>query len=181
MKETAVAERYARALFLAAAERKGIDLQAVMLGLEDIARKLGSDAKGKSDLESPIVPLSEKKHFIRKGLKVTEPLLLNLLDLLAAKKRTGLIPLILSRFHETVEESRGRVRALVKSAAALDAAARKEMEKRLSALFKKDVFIEASVDPSLLAGVVIQAGDTVIDGSLRNRLKNLRSILTSND
>ena len=181
MKETAVAERYARALFLAVEQTQGTRLEAVQRGLEDIARKIGSDAKWKSDLESPIVPLSEKKKFIRKGLKIDPPLLLNFMDLLSAKKRTGLIPLILSRFHETVEESRGQVRAHVKSAVALEPAAKKEMEKKLSALFKKEVFIETSVNPELLAGVVVKAGDRVIDGSFRSRLKNLKSILTSKD
>lgn len=181
MKETVVAERYARALFLAVEQTKGAILEDVHRGLEEIARKIGSDAKWKSDLESPVTPLSEKKNFIRKGLKIDQPLLLNFMDLLSAKKRTGLIPIILLRFHETVEESRGRVRAHVKSAVALDEAAKKEIEKKLSALFKKEVFIETSVNPELLAGVVIKAGDTVIDGSFKNRIENLKSILTSSD
>ena len=179
MKETAVAERYARALFLAVDQTSSTGLEAVQKGLSEIARKMMFDAKWKSDLESPIVSISDKKNLIRKGLKIDQPLLLNFMDLLSAKKRTSLIPLILSRFHETVEASRGRVRAHVKSAAALDTAAKKEMETKLSALFKKEVFVEISVHPELLAGVIIQAGDTLIDGSFKSRLKNLKSILTA--
>ena len=173
MKETSVAERYARALFLAVDQ--GTCLADVQKGLEEIARKIESDVKLKSDLESPIVSLSEKRNLIRKELKI--PLLVNFMNLLSAKKRTKLIPLILSRFHETVLESLGRLRVRVKSAVALDASAEKEMETCLSAFFKKEVFIEISVNPELLAGVIIQAGDTVIDGSLQSRLKNLKSIL----
>jgi F-type H+-transporting ATPase subunit delta len=42
----------------------------------------------------------------------------------------------------------------------------------------KDVEIKVVVDPSVLGGVITQIGDTVIDGSLRNRLNKVRESLT---
>ncbi|OGR84932.1 MAG: ATP synthase F1 subunit delta [Elusimicrobia bacterium RIFCSPLOWO2_01_FULL_54_10] len=135
MKETAVAGRYARALFLASQEARNAEAE--------------------------------------------RSLILNFLDILKANKRLALLPLILARFQSETEKAQGRVRAQVRSAIPLDAAAQKEIEKALSAYFKKDVTVETTVEPGLLAGLVAQAGDTVIDGSLKNRLKNLQSILRS--
>jgi F-type H+-transporting ATPase subunit delta len=42
----------------------------------------------------------------------------------------------------------------------------------------RDVKITTSVDPSIIGGVIIRAGDTVIDGSIAGSLKNLTSYLT---
>ncbi len=178
MKETEASQRYAKALFLAVQDSKA-DLEPVRKGLEDINRSLISDELLKSELDNPLVSLSEKKKLIREKFKIGNALLINFMDLLVTKKRAGLLPLILSRFQAAVEESQGLMKAFVKSAAALEDASKNEIEKRLSVLFKKKVFIETSVHPELMAGIIVQAGDTVIDGSLLSRLKNLKASLQS--
>jgi len=43
--------------------------------------------------------------------------------------------------------------------------------------FGREVAMETSIDPSLIGGVLVQAGDVVIDGSIRNKLERLRSAL----
>jgi F-type H+-transporting ATPase subunit delta len=48
------------------------------------------------------------------------------------------------------------------------------LKKRLG----KDVKLNVSVDPSLLGGAIIKAGDLVIDGSLRGKLERLSGVLT---
>ncbi len=178
MKETEVAERYSRALFLAAQESKA-SLDEVLKGLEDMNRSISTDDSLKSDLGNPLISLADKKSLVRQKLKARNSLLSNFLDLLIGKKREGVLPLILSRFHAQVEESQGLMKASVKSAAALDESAKKEIEKKLSAHFNKKVFIETSVHPELLAGIIVKAGDTVIDGSLSSRLKNLKASFQS--
>jgi F-type H+-transporting ATPase subunit delta len=47
------------------------------------------------------------------------------------------------------------------------------LEKRLA----RKVKLNCSVDPTLIAGAVIKAGDTVIDGSLRSKLNRLADAL----
>ena len=140
-----------------------------------------ADPKLKADLQNPLIPLDQKKSNLRKkaGLDGAPAALTNFLDLLLSKKRMDLLPLILARFEQSLEESQGVMKAFVKSASQLDQAAKQDIEKKLSQIFGKKMKIETSVDPELLAGVIIKAGDTLIDGSLRNKLKNLKASFAS--
>jgi F-type H+-transporting ATPase subunit delta len=76
-----------------------------------------------------------------------------------------------------VEESLGRIRASVKSATPMDDPAREKMRKNLSAMLGKEAVIDWTVDSDLLAGVVVRAGDRVLDNSLKSQLKNLKTHL----
>lgn len=178
MKETAVAERYSRALFEALAEKKTVLPETIKRQLGQVAQLVHSNEQIKIALENPLVPIGQKKMLLQKNLKtiLTEPKspLFNFIDLLVSKKRLNLLPLILSKFEQMIEESRESIKAYVKSAAVLDQKMKNEIELKLSRLFKKNVKVETSVNPELLAGVVVQAGDTVIDNSLRTQLRNIK-------
>ena len=175
MKETEASSRYARALFLAVRETKGASLEAARKGLEELYHKINADARLKVLLSNPRATLAEKRAAVKEKLKIREHLLDNFFDLLIAKKRTALLPMVLLHFQSFVEESQGVMKAYVKSAQALSESDKKAMEKRLSEIFGKKISIEVSVNPELLAGAIVKAGDTVIDGSMRSRLKNLKA------
>ena len=69
------------------------------------------------------------------------------------------------------------VRARVTSAAALPAAELDTIKDALRRRFGREVEVEAAVDEALIGGAVIDAGDVVIDGSLRGKLDRLQSAL----
>jgi F-type H+-transporting ATPase subunit delta len=69
----------------------------------------------------------------------------------------------------------GRLRAVVRSAKPLDAAAQANVLRALEKRTGKKVVMTAEVDPALIGGVVARVGDLVFDGSIRTRLENLRS------
>ena len=64
------------------------------------------------------------------------------------------------------------------SAVPLDAAQSEKLRQALDARLKARVRMKNAVDPSLLGGAVIRAGDLVIDGSIKGRLERLRTELT---
>ena len=66
---------------------------------------------------------------------------------------------------------RDAVIAEVRSAIELDDATIAKLASSLSAATGKQVEVKAVVDPAVLGGIVARVGDTVIDGSLRNRLR----------
>jgi F-type H+-transporting ATPase subunit delta len=55
-----------------------------------------------------------------------------------------------------------------------DDAERDAIAKHLSRMFGKEVVPHLTVDPSIMGGVVVHVGDTVLDGSVRKRLASLR-------
>jgi len=59
-------------------------------------------------------------------------------------------------------------------AALLDEKAKKNLEQMLFQIFKKKVILEVSVHPELIAGLMIQAGDMVLDHSLKSQLNRMK-------
>jgi F-type H+-transporting ATPase subunit delta len=101
-----------------------------------------------------------------------------LLSMLRENGKLQLLPEISGLFNELRASAEGTIDATVVSAYALDEAQVSKLAKMLKKELDRDVNISASVDPSIIGGVIIRAGDTVIDGSVAGSLKNLTSYLT---
>jgi len=71
----------------------------------------------------------------------------------------------------------GRSRVHVRSAYELDDAQRQTIERSMAQRLGGEIELTVEVDESLIGGVVIRAGDTVIDGTLRGRLMQLGQTL----
>lgn len=83
--------------------------------------------------------------------------------------------------HYEAERSRveNTVDVEVVSAVPLSPAQSEKLGQALTARLKRRVRMQNSVDPALLGGAVIRAGDMVIDGSLKGRLERLATELAS--
>jgi F-type H+-transporting ATPase subunit delta len=101
------------------------------------------------------------------------------LALLADNRRLALLPEIAGLFEELRTEAERVVKARVTSATALGAADLEGIKAALKKRFGREVEIETAVDASLIGGAVIDAGDVVIDGSLKGKLGRLQSALAS--
>jgi F-type H+-transporting ATPase subunit delta len=87
------------------------------------------------------------------------------------------LPEVAAAFEELVEDRTGRVRAEVTSASALPDAYYEQLQKALGEVTGKQVILVKKQDPTLIAGIVTRVGDKVFDGSLRNRLNELKEEL----
>ncbi len=183
MKETYVSDRYARALFGAVGSYKSGSLETALGELVRLQSDIYANAELAALLRNPLIAVGQKREtFLRSlGVRVKDfsPFVINFLSLLVVKKRVELLPLIIKKFTRLVEESKGAVKAYVKSASALSDEQRKKIEAKLEAWLQRKVTIDASVNPELLAGVVVQVGDQVLDNSLRFKMKGLKNILQS--
>ncbi len=101
----------------------------------------------------------------------------NFLSVLADNRRLALLPEIAGLFEEQRAEAERIVKARVTSAATLPASELDSIRAALKRRFGRDVEIETAVDESLIGGAVIDAGDVVIDGSLKSKLARLQSAL----
>lgn len=97
---------------------------------------------------------------------------------LAEQRRMALVPEVAELYEAFKRESESQLLVKVTSAMALDAAQSEQLKASLKRRFKREIELETQVDASLLAGVVIDAGTEVIDGSARGRLEKLASSLT---
>ena len=81
---------------------------------------------------------------------------------------------VATEYHNLVDEAENRVHARVTVSRAIDAAGESAIARELSRALGKTVVPHVTVDPSILGGVVVKVGDTVMDGSVRRRLAVLR-------
>lgn len=101
----------------------------------------------------------------------------NFLALLADNRRLPLLPEIAGLFDELRAEAERVVKAKITSAAALPSAELDTIKAALKRRFGRDVEVETAVDDSLIGGAIIDAGDVVIDGSLKSKLARLQTAL----
>ncbi len=102
------------------------------------------------------------------------PHTLGLLAFVVEQGRARQLPQILEQLTALAAEARQSVVAEVRSAVPLDDNQRKQLAGALSKATGKKVEIKSLVDPSVVGGVVAKVGDTVIDGSVRRRLEQLK-------
>jgi len=87
------------------------------------------------------------------------------------------LPAIVERFVELAAQSREHEVAEVRSATPLDEAQVQALAQALSRATHKNIEVRVVVDPELLGGLVATIGDTVIDGTVRHRLEQLKESL----
>ena len=101
----------------------------------------------------------------------------NLVRVLMENNRLILLPEIAQLYEEQRARAEASVDVEVSSAVKLDAEQENVIAKALEKKLGKKIKLSSSVDKSLIGGVVIHAGDLVIDGSVKGHLDELASHL----
>ena len=99
------------------------------------------------------------------------------LNLLADARRLQQLPEISGLYEQLRAEAEHVVKATVTSAAELSGDELEKIKAALRKRFGRDVEVSTAVDASLIGGAVIDAGDVVIDGSLKGKLSRLQTAL----
>ncbi|MEO8315088.1 MAG: F0F1 ATP synthase subunit delta [Pseudomonadota bacterium] len=103
----------------------------------------------------------------------------NFLRLLADNRRLGFLPEIARLFQVLKDEAEGTVDVTVTSASAMNDGERENIAAALGRRFGRKVRVHTAVDPALIGGAVLRAGDLVIDGSIKSRLERMAFELTA--
>ena len=174
MREPTIARNYAEAL-LELAQRAG-DLRGWGETIDRIADAMESDRRLRVFLESPRVSAQRKNEIFQKAFGAQLPRnFVRFIQALVNNRRQMLIPAIAHEYHDLVDRVEGRVHASVTVAREPDAADRDVVTAHLSRTLGKIVVPHFHVNPSILGGVIVRVGDTVLDGSVRRRLATLRA------
>ena len=167
-----VARPYAEALIEIGVEQGLLD--TFRENLEFLAGYFSGNTEFLAFYESPRIDRQVKRRVIVEafGPQLHEHII-SLLEMIVEKGRQFALPDIIEHYRELHDEKSGRMRVQVFTAMALEPAATTEMVIRLAGILKKEIRLQEEVDPSLLGGVVLHVGDTVVDGSLKRRLETL--------
>jgi F-type H+-transporting ATPase subunit delta len=167
---------YAEALF-AVARAEGT------LGeVEDELFRLSQTLQGNDELRTaltdPGIPAARRQQIVEDLLGGrASPTTVALVSMVVATGRARELPAIIRRLMEMSAAEANKEVAEVRSAVPLTADQRDRLAKALEDATGKQVEVKVVVDPSVLGGIVAQVGDTVIDGSVRHRLDQLKNAL----
>jgi len=167
---------YANALFEVAQVEGSLD--AVENELFQVARALETNDELRTTLTDELIPVERRQGVIEDLLgNRASPVTVSLVSFVVASGRGKQLPAIVDRLVARAAEAKNKTVAEVRTAVPLTDDQRSRLADALGKATGKSVEVKSIVDPSVLGGVVAQIGDTVIDGSIRNRLEQLREAI----
>jgi F-type H+-transporting ATPase subunit delta len=174
---TTLARPYAKAAFEYAQAHQQLANWSAMLGL---AAAVSQDDTMQRVLKAPRLTSTEKATtFVEVCGDKFDAQARNFLSIVSENNRMEFLPEIADMFELYKAEQEKSVDVDVTSAFALNDEQQDKLAKVLSARLGREVRLHAAEDASLIGGVVIRAGDLVIDGSVRGKLAKLAEALKS--
>ena len=177
---SALGRRYAKALLELAREQGQLD--PVLRDVGSLAGAWKTSPDLREIVRNPIVPRPALKAAVDAVMEKLgcSKLVCNTVNLLADKGRLAHLEEVLHALEALAEAETGRVRVEVISATPLNDAYYARLTETLKRVTDREVVLVKKQDPSLIGGVVTRVGDQVFDGSLSNRLSELRETLLAN-
>lgn len=170
------ARRYAKGLLELGIERKQVD--SMLKDMQMIRATMEASPALQKVLVSPVVKDEKKKDIVLKVFdKKVSDLTLKLIDILSQKNRLGLLYGVTTSFESLYNTHAGILEIIIQTAFELDAGQVDKLVKAISASTGKKIKHTVKLDKNLIGGVAIKYGDTVIDGSVRNKLEQLTGLL----
>ena len=169
------AERYSLALFELSEENNLLsqieDQSSSILNLieqsEDFSNLIKDPTTSQEDLFKVINTISENNKF--------ESLFKNFLSFLIQKRRFFFIERILKSFIEICSRKRGELKAELKSAKELSNEEIAKITEELTKNFSSKIKLNYKHDESLIGGLVVQVGSTMVDTSIKNKLQQIEN------
>ena len=167
---------YAQALLGAAGDASA---EEVVAELREFVNQVLPAVPGlKGVLASSFVSQEDKERLLQTALEgKASNVFLNFLKVSVRNNRASLFPAVLANAEKMLLERKNQVQVLVRSAAPLDNASQEVVLQRMRTILQREPVLQMEVDPSLLGGLVIRVGDTLLDGSVATRLKKFRSAM----
>ena len=165
---------YAGALFEVA--RTEGNLAEVEDELFRFARTLEGSDELRTTLTDAALPVSRRQQIVEDLLGgKANPITTSLVSMVVGTGRSRDLPAIIGELVKLSAAEGNKEVAEVRSAIPLSDDQRSRLAEALGKATGKTVEVKVVVDPTVLGGVVAQVGDTVIDGSVKTKLAQLKT------
>ena len=169
------AERYSLALFeladennlLTQIEDQSLSVINLMNQSDDFSKLIKDPTINQEELLKVINKISENYKF--------ETLFKNFLNFLIQKRRFFYVENILKSFIETCSRKRGEIKAELRSAKNLSDNEITEIRELLTKNFSSKINLDYKYDESLIGGLIVQVGSTMVDTSIKNKLQQIEN------
>ena len=169
------AERYSLALYelstessvTAQIEEQSLSILKLLEQSQDFSNLIKDPTKSQDDLLKIVNIISENYKF--------DQLLKNFLSFLIQKRRFFFVERILKSFIEICSEKRGELKAELKSAKELSNEEITQITEELTKNFSSKIKLNYKHDESLIGGLVVQVGSTMVDTSIKSKLQQIEN------
>jgi len=169
-------KRYGQSLFEAALDKE--KLTQVFEELAGLKKVFEDNQSFFKVLEYPFITLDEKYKIINEVFsKSFDPLICDFLKVLIEKDRVYVLSDTIKDFEELYYEHSKMLKVQVITAFKLKEDYRMRLALKLKEIFRQDIVMEVSVDPSIVGGLYIRAKDKVIDATVRGKLDRMKDNL----
>ena len=172
------AKRWAKALLELAQEDENIQLGDVLGNLKDTAQTFADSEELANVINNPSVSTEEKQIVICKLFQdKLIPIVYNFLFVLNLRKRLNIISEIVEEFEKELEILNNIVRINITSAIDIEDAKKNEIKAKIAEKLNKDIKISWCVDSDIIAGLIFNINDTVVDNSIKHKLDTLSNTI----
>ena len=169
------AERYSLALYELAGENnvlpqvedQSLSILNLISSSKDFSNLIKDPTNNQEDLLKIIKDISNDNKF--------ENLLKSFLSFLVLKRRFFYVEQILNSFIEICSQKRGELKAELKSAKKLSSNEISKITDELTKNFSSKIKLNYKHDESLIGGLVVQVGSTMVDTSIKNKLQQIEN------
>ena len=173
-----ISREYAEALFLLSCEARAMD--EYLNDIRLVKQAFSEEPEYTALLRSPNLPITEKLSLIEAafGGRVNEHTC-SFLKLLCENGRMELLGECILAYEELYNQIGGICAVRVTSAVELTFSEKEGLIKGLEKRLGRRVELSYTVDPSILGGIIVETSDTVIDGSIRRKLQEVKEVISS--
>ncbi len=173
MIEEQIAARYSKALFDLGKEKDNL------FAFRDDLDKMWQTIKENNELKQVlyhhrILPDEKKRVICEIFAEVINIDVLNFIKLLIDKRREYFLELIINSYQERVNQEKKVLNLRVVTAVPLKEELKKKLKKKLTTLLDYNINLSTEVDPAIMGGIILKTKNHIIDGSIKNRIENLK-------
>lgn len=169
-----VAKRWALALMELAQEDDNISKEDILDDLKEISETIASSQELSDVINNPSVSTEEKQVVLCKLFQNgIMPIVYNFLFALNLRKRVQIISEIAVEFEKELERIKNIAHVNVTSAIELENERKEQIKAKIAEKLNKDVIVDWGVDSDIIAGLIFNIDELIIDNSIRHKLDDL--------
>lgn len=169
-----ISKRWAKALIELVQESQDVDNQMVLSDLKDISETINSSEELAGVIANPSISTEEKQIVLCKLFQdKVNSLVYNFIFALNLKKRVNIISDIAAEFEKELERLNNITHVGITSALELNDKRKEEIKDKISSMLNKEIIVDWGVDPDIIAGLIFNIDETIVDNSIRHKLENL--------
>ena len=176
-----VAKRWALALMELAQEDENISKEDILDDLKEISETIQSSTELSEVINNPSISTEEKQIVLCKLFQNNiMPIVYNFLFVLNLRKRVAIIGEIAIEFEKELDKLNNVAHVNITSAISLDDARKEQIKTKIEKKLHKDIVVEWGIDKDIIAGLIFNIDEMIIDNSLRHKLESLSKEIIKN-